>query len=168
MAIRRKNEQPSNPGYPPRFVKLVTQCGNFQQARDYYGGCYDDAKGALESYLEDESCPIEVVVGEKGPKIPGVATVIFTQPTRLDHRTAAEMVAKGIEEGTINPADLVSLISTVNKDALAKVLAPSEFDLALKKSDKVVITVRTVEEFKGTVRNILTESKVFTLEEIEE
>lgn len=161
MAINKKGSKVSKPGYPSEFVALVTKAAEMQSGKDYFERQYDDARTAVATYLDAEDCPVIVNVGEKGgsPKVDGVATVIVSQPERVDNAQAKEVLVNYLIDGKINPADLVEIITTVNVSALRQVLEPSVFATLVKKDDEgnipVQIAVRTAAEFKISATDAL-------------
>jgi hypothetical protein len=152
-----KKEEKATKSYPEPFLRLADKAATLQVAQSYFRDLYDEARSEIEQYLADDNCPITVHIGEKGsnPKIDGVCTIILTQPERLDNRAAAQTVADLVSTGKINPADLVELISQVNKEALAKVVDSDTLKSLIKRNDDgdvpVQIAVRVDNEYKLAV-----------------
>lgn len=157
MAIVKKGSKVSKPGFPSEFVSLVTRAATAQTYKACFESVFDGVKGEIEGYLTAEDCPVTINVGEKGanPKIEGVGTVIVSQPERLDNKAAAAVIADLVAEGKINAADLTALISSVNKEALSKVVDAETLKGLVKTDDsgdvKLQISVRTDGSFKADV-----------------
>ena len=165
MAIVKKGKKGvEKPGYPSRFVSLVEKAATLQTTAAFFDAEFGVAKSDISDYLNEEDCPVQVRVGEKGgnPKVDGIATVIVSQPERLDNKAAAQLVATLVGEGKINAADLAELISQVNKDALSKVVDPATLASLVKKDETgevaLQISIRADNAFKASVTEKLTKN----------
>lgn len=150
MAIKKKQDKPAVIGFPSTFVRLVTKAATYQVKSKAYEDKFKSAKADVEAYLEDENCPVEVAVGEKGPKIPDVASLSFSQRTSMDKAKALEEIVAALKAGTMQPDDLSEVISTLSVEGFRKVFPNSE---AIGISDKVTITVRAAATFKEDIQN---------------
>lgn len=170
MAIARKNAPKIVASVPVEFGFLMTRVARMQVLKDMMTNAYNGAKSKLEAYLEADNCPIQAAVGEKGPKVPDVGSVSFTQPEKTDHKQAAQYIVEAIKAGRIAPDNLLALVSTFNKDALKTVLTPSEQESVFSVNDeKVTLTIRVAKEFKMTQEaDLLTGVSPIDLKEIEE
>lgn len=158
MAIVKKGKKNvEKPGFPVQFVELTERAATLSVAADFFDTKYAEARKAVEEYLTADDCPITVNVGEKGsnPKVEGIATVILSQPERLDNKAAAQKVAELFAEGKLNAGDLVELISQVNKEALSKVVDADTLNALIKRDETgeapLQVSVRVAGEYKGQI-----------------
>lgn len=157
MAINKKSAKVEKPGYPVKFVELVTEAAKYSVLSAYYANFFKDAKEEIADYLADDECPVVVNIGEKGasPKIEGVGMVVVSQPDHLDNKAAAGKIVELLKEGMLNPDDLVELISTVNKTALEKVTSKETVDAFVKKDENgdvpVQVSVRVDSAFRAEI-----------------
>jgi len=168
MALVKKGKKVEKPGYPSAFVALVEKAATLQTTQKYFEELFGSTKAEIADYVNAENSPVTVNVGEKGsnPKVDGVATVIFSQPERLDNQAAATVVAQLLADGKINASDLGEIISQVNKEALAKVVDSDTLASLIKRDETgevaLQVSVRTAAEYKADVTKRL-ENTVGTL-----
>jgi len=157
MALVKKGKKVEKPGYPSAFVALVEKAATLQTTKSYFEDLFTVTKSEIAQYVAAEDSPVQVNVGEKGsnPKVDGVATVIFSQPERLDNQAAATVVAQLLADGKINASDLGEIISQVNKEALAKVVDSDTLASLIKRDETgevaLQVSVRTAAEYKADV-----------------
>jgi hypothetical protein len=173
MAINKKSSKKvEKPGYPSEFVKLATDAATYSVTSKFFEEKFNDTKKGIVDYLNTENCPVVINVGEKGsnPKIDGVGTIIVSQPERLDNKEAVLKVVELLKDGKLNPDDLLELVSTVNKEALSKVVDRETLDSLVKKDDAgevaLMISVRVAAEFKMDLTAALEENVAAALQEV--
>lgn len=126
MALKKKDPkgQVATKTYPAEFVTMVDEAARFSVTCDYFDDRFKESKKGLQSYIEADGCPFEIVVGEKGsnPKIDGVGTLIVSQPERLNNKLAAAKIVALLQSGGMQIADLLEVVSQVNREALEKIV----------------------------------------------
>jgi len=126
MALRKKTPtgKVASPGYPPAFRHLVEEAATAYTTHKFFEERYGEVKDDLQTYIESDTCPFNVNVGEKGsnPRLDGLGIVILSQPERIDNQKAAAKVVELLQTGKMNVADLAEVISQANKDALSKLV----------------------------------------------
>jgi hypothetical protein len=151
MAIKRKGEK-AKQGLPTKLVELTERAATYTTTAAFFKDRYDATKEEIEAYLEDPNCPVTVSVGTGGGvKVDGIGGYSFSQPTRMDNREAVAVIVAALKDGSLQPDALTEIISTVSVPGMEKSLPKETIEGTYKKSDKVVITLRTASEFKADV-----------------
>lgn len=160
MAIIKKDQKAEGQGLPVEFVQRVERAATFQVTSKCFEEAFKTEKAEIEAYLSGDACPVTVTVGEGGGvKVPGVGSLSFSQPERVDNAGAVAAVIAALKAGTIRPDDLSEIISTVKKDGLIKALPEQAKDL-VKTSDDVCITLKPAAEFKGDISARITKDVI--------
>lgn len=151
MAIKRKGEK-AQKGLPSKLVALTERAATYTTTAAFFKDRYDQTKEEIEAYFEDPNCPVEVSVGAGGGvKVDGIGGYSFSQPTRMDNAAAVALIVAALKDGSLKPDALTELISTVSVPGMEKCLPAETIAPAYKKSDRVVITLRTASDFKADV-----------------
>jgi hypothetical protein len=151
MAIKRKGQEAEGQGLPSTLVNLTERAATYYTTHKFFEERYNGTKAEIEAFLDAPDCPVTVSVGPGGGvKVPGVASLSFSQPERVNNEAAVAAIVAALKDGSLQPDALVEIVSTVNKEGLLKAL-PEQAKTLVATSEKVVVTLRAKNEFKADV-----------------
>lgn len=157
MAIRRKDEKKVK-AVPAALSALVETASTYSVAAAFFKDRYEAARQKVCDYLDAKDCPVEAGVGAgNGVKIDGIASLSFTQPSRVDNAEAVDAIVAALKSGALKPDALVEVISTVSREGLEKCL-PDVAKGLVKTSEGIVTTIRVANEYKTEIACALGEA----------
>lgn len=158
MAIKRKGQEKDAVQLPARLVELTERAATYATTQSFFEEQYKATKADIEAYLDRPDCTVPVSVGAGGGvKVPGVASISFSQPERVDNVAAVAAIVAALKDGSLQPDALIEVVSTVSREGLEKAL-PEQAKSLVNTSEKIIVTIRTANDFKADVRARLEET----------